>query len=63
VGAEHCENIIKAIVQYSEREDFLKHLKILIEIAVIYNLEEFKYTEISIFRNTAVKYIRKSRHT
>jgi hypothetical protein len=59
VDAENFANIITAIVQYSERENFGEHLKILIDIAIIYYITEFKHPEISIFRNTAVTNIRK----
>jgi hypothetical protein len=45
--------------QYSERENFGEHYKIVLDIAIIYYISEFKYPEISIFRNTAVTNIRK----
>jgi hypothetical protein len=59
VGAENFASIITAMVNNIRRENFGEHLKILIYIAVIYYITEFKHPEISIFRNTAVTNIRK----
>jgi uncharacterized protein YbcV (DUF1398 family) len=51
--------LLRQYIQYSERENFGKHLKILMDTAIIYYITEFKQPEISIFRNTAVTNIRK----
>jgi hypothetical protein len=59
VGAEHGANIITAIVKYSERVKLGEHLKMLIDIAIIYYITEFMPPEISISRDTAVTNIRK----
>jgi hypothetical protein len=48
VGAEHDANIITAIVTiFGERENFGEHLNILIDIAIIYYITEFKHFNIS----------------
>jgi hypothetical protein len=41
------------------RENFGEHLKILIDISIIYYITQFKHSEISIFRKTAVMNNRK----
>jgi hypothetical protein len=59
VGAENFASIITAIVTTFAVRKFGERLKILIDIAIIYYITEFKHPEISIFRNTAITNIRK----
>jgi hypothetical protein len=54
VGAKHDAYIITAIVTIFGERKFRRSLKILIDVAIIYYITEFKHPEISILRNTAV---------
>jgi hypothetical protein len=58
-GVNMVQILVRQLLQYSEGEHFGEHFKILIYIAVIYYITEFRHPEISIFRNTAVTNIRK----
>jgi hypothetical protein len=59
VGADHDANIITAIMTTPKRENFGEHLKMLIDNAIIYYITEFKHSENSIFRYTALTNIRR----
>jgi hypothetical protein len=54
VGAKHGENVITGIMTTFEGRKIGEQLKILIDIAIIYYITEFKHSERSILGNTAL---------
>jgi hypothetical protein len=62
VGAKHCANIVTGIMTAFGEENFGEHLKILLRIANIYYITEFKHSENLIFRNTADTNIKNVRY-